>query len=147
VLGGVFGLAAVVSIAVFAVLHFRRKRRAAEAEAAELEAQLAYGKGGAFGLPGLGREKARGSSSVGTTDGGVEMRRMAPADAKRAGGVVLPVRSRQASLDRASPETGGQDRAVSPVSDIAVDTAPPPRTVAPTTRGRPTTRPVRPASR
>jgi hypothetical protein len=120
--GGVFGLAAVASIAVFAVLHFRRKRIAAEREAEEALA---------FGVPALGAEKAaRGSSSGGTTSGEVEMRKICPPAAaavepEPAMPDVGAVRSRQASLVNPEAREGLPERSVSPVSDIEVETVPP----------------------
>jgi hypothetical protein len=146
ILGGVFGLAAVASIAVFAALHFRRRRRAAaaEREAAEATRELPHGRPAIWAV-----EKARASSSGGTTNGDREMRRITPpavaVDAKAA---AKAVRSRGASLVDASPGEREPGRSVSPVSDIAVETAPP-RTggaAALATNGSAATKPVRAAS-
>ena len=146
ILGGVFGLAAVASIAVFAALHFRRRRRAAaaEREAAGAAGELPCGRP-AFGAA----EKARGSSSGGTTNGDLEMPKITPpavaVDAKAA---AKAVRSRGASLVDASPGEREPGRSVSPVSDIAVETAPPRTGVAAAlaTNGSAATKPVRAAS-
>jgi hypothetical protein len=122
ILGAVFGGVAVASIAVFACLHFRRRRRAAEAAGA-LKYD-AYGKS-------VGRtaEKARGSSSGGTTNADVEMQKMTPrtraVDAEEALRMSRATHSRRASRDHTSPRASEPERSISPVSDIAIEATPP----------------------